>query len=105
MNTLRTETLAEESFAISRFLAEFAKVYSREIFVIYKSRKFILAKKIRALDSQKSRNLKKSKSANRNLVPSPNTKNYILSLSELAEEFFLARSRKSTFLPHFANVY
>ena len=70
MNTLRTETLAEESFAISRFLAQFTKVCSREIFVIYKSRKFILAKKIRALDSQKSRNLKTSKSANRNLVPS-----------------------------------
>ena len=52
MNTLRGE-----SFAISRFLAKFAKVCSREIFVIYKSRKFILAKKIRALDSRKSRNL------------------------------------------------
>ena len=38
-------TLKEETFAISRFLAQFAKVYSREIFVIYISRKFILAKK------------------------------------------------------------
>ena len=48
-NTLREETtFADESFAISRFLAQFAKVCSREIFVIYKSRKFILAKKIRA---------------------------------------------------------
>ena len=105
MNTLRTETLAEESLAISRFLAQFAKVCSRKIFVIYKSRKFILTNKIRALDSQKSRNLKTSKSANRNLVPSPNTKNYLLSLSELADEFFLARSRKSAFLTNFANVY
>ena len=38
-------TLKEETFAISRFLPKFAKVCSREIFVIYKSRKFILAKK------------------------------------------------------------
>ena len=37
-------TLKEETFAISRFLGKFAKVCSREIFVIYKSRKFILAK-------------------------------------------------------------
>ena len=43
--TLKEETFAEETFAISRFLAKFAKVCSREIFVIYKSRKFILAKK------------------------------------------------------------
>ena len=50
-------TLREETF-VSRFLAKFAKVCSREIFVIYKSRKFILAKKIRALDSRKSRNQK-----------------------------------------------
>ena len=55
---LRKETFAEETFVISRFLAKFAKVCSREIFVIYKSRKFILAIKIRALDSRKSRNLK-----------------------------------------------
>ena len=52
-------TLKEETFAISRFLAKFAKVCSRrEIFVNYKSRKFILAKKKRVLDSRKSRNLK-----------------------------------------------
>ena len=38
-------TLREESFAILQFLAQFAKVCSRETFVIYKSRKFILAKK------------------------------------------------------------
>ena len=56
--TLKEESFAEESFAISRFLAQFAKVCSREIFVIYKSPKFILAKKIRVLDSRKSRNLK-----------------------------------------------
>ena len=41
--TLKEETFAEETFAISRFFAEFAKVCSGEIFVIYKSRKFILA--------------------------------------------------------------
>ena len=51
-------TLKEESFAISRFLAQFAKVCSHEMLVIYKSRKFILVKKIRGLDSRKSRNLK-----------------------------------------------
>ena len=45
LDTLKEETFAEETFAISRFLAKFAKVCSREIFVIYKSRKFILAKK------------------------------------------------------------
>ena len=56
--TLREGCSAEESFAISRFLAQFAKVCSREIFVIYKSRKFFLPKKIRALDSRKLRNLK-----------------------------------------------
>ena len=39
MNTLRTEALAEESFAISRFLAQFAKVYPRE-----KNKSFRLAK-------------------------------------------------------------
>ena len=50
INTLKEETFAEESFAILRFLAKFAKVCSREIFVIYKLRKFILAEKIRALD-------------------------------------------------------
>ena len=44
-HTLKEETLTEETFAISRFLAKFAKVCSREIFVIYESRKFILAKK------------------------------------------------------------
>ena len=38
-------TLKEETFAISRFLAKFAKVCSSEIFVKYKSRKFILARK------------------------------------------------------------
>ena len=43
--TLKEETFAEETFAISRFLAKFAKVCSREIFVNYKSRKFILAGK------------------------------------------------------------
>ena len=43
--TLKEETFAEGTFAISRFLAKFAKVCSREIFVIYKSQKFILAKK------------------------------------------------------------
>ena len=56
--TLKEETFAEETFAISRFLAKFAKVCSREIFVIYKSRKFILARKKKVLDSRKSRNLK-----------------------------------------------
>ena len=45
-------------FAISRFLAQFAKVCSREIFVIYKSRKFIFAKKNKSFASRKSRNLK-----------------------------------------------
>ena len=40
-----SDTLKEETFAISRFLAKLAKVCSREIFVNYKSRKFILAKK------------------------------------------------------------
>ena len=44
-STLKEETFPEETFAISRFSAKFAKVCSREIFVIYKSRKFILAKK------------------------------------------------------------
>ena len=53
-------TLKEETFAISRFLAQFAKVCSREIFVIYKSRKFILAKKnksFRLAKVKKSKNL------------------------------------------------
>ena len=45
IHTLKEETFAEETFAISRFLAKFAKVCSREIFVNYKSRKFILAEK------------------------------------------------------------
>ena len=44
------DTLKEETFAISRFLAKFAKVCYCKIFVIYKLRKFILAKK-RVLDS------------------------------------------------------
>ena len=42
--------------------------------------------------------LETSKNANRNLVLSPNTKNYLLSLSELSDRpALLARSRKSTF--------
>ena len=53
-HTLKEETLSEETFAISQFLAKFAKVCSREIFLIYKSRKFILArKKKKVLDSRK----------------------------------------------------
>ena len=43
--------------------------------------------------------LETSKSVNRNLVPSPNTKNNLLSLSEVAEAAVLERSRKSTFWP------
>ena len=57
MNTLKQETFAEETFAISRFLAKFAKVCSREIFFIYKSQKFILAKK-KSFRLAKSRDLK-----------------------------------------------
>ena len=39
LNKSISHTFAEETFVISRFLVKFAKVCSREIFVIYKSRK------------------------------------------------------------------
>ena len=58
--TLREETFAEETFAISRFLAQFAKVCSREIFVIYKPRNLFSRKKkksFRLAKVKKSKNL------------------------------------------------
>ena len=56
-----SSTLKEETFAISRCLAQFAKFCSREMFVSYKSGKFILAKKNKSFRLGK---VKKSKNLN-----------------------------------------
>ena len=64
MSSEMLNTLREETFAISRFLAKFAKVCSREIFVIYKSRKLFSRKNksFRLAKVKKSKVYKKTKS-------------------------------------------